>query len=79
MGWGKLNRKSRVSNDFFFGLQKRSSKVVADRQIRRQGRAFEHYFGSREREFKRSIHQKLKCPWFAREGGGGGGDVEVSS
>ena len=55
---------------FFFGLQKRSSKVVADRQIRRQGRAFEHYFGSRGREFKRSIRQKFKCPWFARGGGG---------
>ena len=45
-----------------------------DRQIRRLGRAFEHHFGPRGREFERSNLQKFKCPGFAW-----GGDVEVSS
>ena len=54
------------------------SLVGFDRQIRREGRAFEHHFGPRGREFERSNLQKFKCPGFGRVGGGGG-DVEVSS
>ena len=46
----------------------------ADAQIRRLGRAFEHYFGPRGREFERSNLQKFKCPGFSW-----GGDIEVSS
>ena len=54
------------------GLQ----KLGTDRQIRRQGRAFKHYFGPRGREFKRSNLQKFKCPQMPvvcpGKGGGGG-------
>ena len=35
-----------------------------------EGRAFEHHFGPRGREFERSNLQKFKCPGFARGGGG---------
>ena len=42
------------------------SLVGFDRQIGREGRAFEHHFGPRGREFERSNIQKL-----ARFGGGG--------
>ena len=52
------------------GLQ----KFGTDRQIRRQGRAFEHYFGPRGWEFEQSHLQKFKCQWFAR-----GRDVEILS
>ena len=58
------------------------SSLGFDRQIRRQGRAFEHHFGQRGWEFERSNLQKLKCPGLPERGGGGGGgreDVEVSS
>ena len=50
-----------------------TKKLGTDRQIRRQGRAFEHYFGPRggRGEFEQSNLQKFKCPWFARGGGGG--------
>ena len=37
-----------------------------DRQIRRYGRAFEHHFDPRGREFERSNLQKFECPGFAR-------------
>ena len=42
-----------------------SSGGAFDRQIRREGRAFEHHFGPRGREFERSNLQKFKCPGFA--------------
>ena len=49
-----------------------------DRQMQWKGRAFEHHFGPRGREFERFNLQKFKCPGFAWEGGGGG-NVEVLS
>ena len=44
-----------------------------DIQIRQYGKAFEHHFDLRGREFERSNLQKFKCLGFAR------GDVEVSN
>ena len=48
--------------------------VIGSLELRRQGGAFENYFGARGRKFERSNLQKFKCPWFVR-----GEDVEVSS
>ena len=53
------------------GADNDCSSVGFDRQIRGQGRAFEHHFGPRGREFEKSSLQKFKFQGFAREGGGG--------
>ena len=47
-----------------FACKKGLQQLGTDRQIRRQGRAFEHYFSSRGGEFERSNFQKFKWPWL---------------
>ena len=58
---------------FFSGAEvankKSLQKLGTDRQIRRQGRALEHYFGPREREFGTIQSSKVQTPVFCPGGG----------
>ena len=47
-----------------------SLRRAFDRQVRRYGRVFEHHFGPRGREFKRSNLQNFKYPGFTQGRGG---------
>ena len=73
LGWGKLNRKCEVSNDFFSSAELKNTCLDEMEEFKGRDVAFEHHFGPRGREFER--FKKFK----SRALPGGGGDVEVSS
>ena len=85
VGWGQLNPRSQVSNDFFFRAPKsvtaikhvferdgRDIAFVSDWLTKRSSKVGDRQTNppTRGRGFKRSNLQKFNCPWFSREGGG---------